>query len=560
VITDNTRTTRLDRLLPHHLVGRLYLIAGILSLELMVRWPVVAHPDVAQALTVPAIVAYALFLGLGYSRIKEIKDNLPFGWALFCAHAVCYAAFVAGTLTVLRDTAPPVPFFLFGLGCVHLAAVVLLMLACVPLRAWVEMVRRTGTLGLWACAAALVAWLPRTPEQHLLWKWPEYWPVRWLQGVTYGMVRAVLERWLPNVTGDVSNFTIGSGQFIAQVNDSCSGVEGLGLVLVFTVTWLVFFRREVRFPQALVLVPVALGAMWSLNVLRIAAMVVVGVRWGGEAAVYGFHSEAGWIAFTAVALGFSLAMLRVPWMRRDGARPEVAGAGNDVAGAATGRVGGADLVGEAAATPAYLVPFLAIIAASYISRLAGGSAGTGFEALYGLRFVAAGLALWVFRGELRKLDWRFGWMGPAVGAAVFAVWVAPEMWRNGPGASGLGVALAALPAWERLGWLAVRVTAAVVTVPIAEELAFRGYLARRLMDREFDQVAFAALRAVPIAVSSLAFGSMHGAQWQVGIVAGVAYALVVKRTGRFGDAVAAHATSNLLLAVWVLSRGDWGMW
>jgi membrane protease YdiL (CAAX protease family) len=46
----------------------------------------------------------------------------------------------------------------------------------------------------------------------------------------------------------------------------------------------------------------------------------------------------------------------------------------------------------------------------------------------------------------------------------------------------------------------------------------------------------------------------------VGIVAGVAYALVAKRTGRLGDGVAAHATSNLLLAVWVLGRGDWGMW
>jgi CAAX prenyl protease-like protein len=113
---------------------------------------------------------------------------------------------------------------------------------------------------------------------------------------------------------------------------------------------------------------------------------------------------------------------------------------------------------------------------------------------------------------------------------------------------------------ERLGWIAVRVVAAVVTVPIAEELAFRGYLARRLMDREFDQVAFSALRAAAIAISSVMFGLMHGAQWGVGIVAGVAYALVVKRTGRFGDAVVAHATSNLLLAVWVLSRGDWGLW
>ena len=146
VITDNTRTTRLDRLLPHHLVGRLYLIAAILSLELLVRWPIVAHPDLAQALTVPAIVAYALFLGLGHARIKDIKDNLPFGWALFLAHFVCFAAYVAGTLTVLQGWAAPTPLFLFGLGCVHLAAMVLLGLACVPASAWVGMVRRTGTL------------------------------------------------------------------------------------------------------------------------------------------------------------------------------------------------------------------------------------------------------------------------------------------------------------------------------------------------------------------------------------------------------------------------------
>ena len=561
--TDKAYTTRLDRLLPHQLVGRLYLVAGILSLELMVRWPMAAHPDVAQAATVPAIVAYALFLGLGHSRLREIKDNLQFGWTLFWIHSLCFFAYAAGTLMVLRGAATS-PFFLFGLGCVHLAAVVLLGLACVPAWAWVRMVRQSGAVGVWACAGGLAAWMARTPQQHL-WKWTELWPGRVLQGVTYKMVRAVLGWWLPNLTGDASNFTIGAGQFVAQVNDVCSGVEGLGLVLVFTSLWLLFFRREIRFPQALLLVPVALVTMWTLNVVRIAALVFLGVRWGSGAALYAFHSEAGWIAFTAVALGFSLAMLRIPWMRRDGVGTGIIGADGGVKESYVGHDSEEERFGEAAATPAYLVPFLSIIVASYVSRLVGGSTGTGFEALYGLRFVAAGVALWAFRGELRKLDWRFGMIGPAMGAVVFAVWVAPEMWGHGAGssgvgASGLGTALGGLPAWERLGWLALRVTAAVVTVPIAEELAFRGYLARRLMNREFDQVAFRALGAVPIAVSSIAFGLMHGGQWAVGILAGVAYALVVKLTGRFGNAVAAHATSNMLLAAWVLGRGDWGMW
>jgi hypothetical protein len=35
---------------------------------------------------------------------------------------------------------------------------------------------------------------------------------------------------------------------------------------------------------------------------------------------------------------------------------------------------------------------------------------------------------------------------------------------------------------------------------------------------------------------------------------------VLRSKGRIGDAIASHATANLLLAVWVLSRGDWAQW
>jgi CAAX prenyl protease-like protein len=109
-------------------------------------------------------------------------------------------------------------------------------------------------------------------------------------------------------------------------------------------------------------------------------------------------------------------------------------------------------------------------------------------------------------------------------------------------------------------WIVCRVLAAVITVPIAEELAFRGYLARRLLSREFDGVSFCRLSIPAIALSSVAFGLMHGRQWPAGILAGVAFAGVLRWRGRFGDAVAAHVVSNLLLALWVLTRGDWAQW
>ena len=204
---------------------------------------------------------------------------------------------------------------------------------------------------------------------------------------------------------------------------------------------------------------------------------------------------------------------------------------------------------ESPATAAYLVPFLAILAASFISKAASGY----FEWLYPLRFIAAAIALWYFRSEYRKLDWRFGWIAPATGAAIFLAWIGPALWMHERHASPLGSALAALSPSIRTAWIAFRVAAAVVTVPIAEELAFRGYLARRLISRNFDEVSFRSLTSLSVCLSSVAFGVMHGSHWFVGILAGLAYAAVLKWRGRIGDAVIAHATSNLLLAVWVLT-------
>jgi CAAX prenyl protease-like protein len=120
--------------------------------------------------------------------------------------------------------------------------------------------------------------------------------------------------------------------------------------------------------------------------------------------------------------------------------------------------------------------------------------------------------------------------------------------------------LASLPSASRIVWIVFRVAAAVVTVPVAEELAFRGYLARRILSRDFSEVPFARLTLVSIGWSSIAFGVLHGQHWLVGIVAGLAFAAILRSRGRMGDAVVAHAVANLLLAAWVLARGDWGLW
>ena len=54
---------------------------------------------------------------------------------------------------------------------------------------------------------------------------------------------------LPDVR-DPATFILGTPRFSIIVLKACSGMEGLGLVLVFTVVWLAYFRKESRFPQA----------------------------------------------------------------------------------------------------------------------------------------------------------------------------------------------------------------------------------------------------------------------------------------------------------------------
>jgi len=120
-------------------------------------------------------------------------------------------------------------------------------------------------------------------------------------------------------------------------------------------------------------------------------------------------------------------------------------------------------------------------------------------------------------------------------------------------------ALAQIPRTAAGLWLLARVLGSVVVVPIAEELAFRGYLLRRLIAADFTAVSPKQFTVFSFLVSSVAFGLLHG-RWLAGILAGMIYALAQYRRGELSDAVVAHAVTNGLLAAYVLLAGQWAFW
>lgn len=513
-----------------------------------------------------ATVAFGVFLTLGRSRLKAQREDIPFGSIFFGGYLLCLAiGFFFRALSAIPGTG-----FLsshaaaFAGSPVLLLRIPLLLLACLPLRTWVRMFRDTSPLWLYASLAGVAAWASGFPIRSL-YSTPTSDSSHFLQMITVRSLEVVLRFLSPGIIVDAPNYTIGTAQFSVYIRPGCSGIEGLGMVLAFTSIWLWYSRKECRFPRALLLIPFALVCIWWLNIVRLSILILVGDAIDPEIAMVGVHSHVGWIAFIVVALAFFLATQRLAWVRKAPSPLSCADGHSGIDGLTTVASASEHLSedrGESPAIRAYLVPFLGILAASFISKSASGY----FEWLYPLRFVVSAAALWYFLPDLKKLNWRFGWVAPLTGVAVFVVWIAPSWWMHQRAASPLGAALAALSPTARWAWIAFRVAAAVITVPLAEELAFRGYLARRFVSQEFDHVSFSNLTVLPVALSSVAFGLMHMQNlkdWphlMLGTLAGLAFAAALRWRGRMGDAVVAHAVTNLLLVAWVLGLGDWAQW
>ncbi|HEY0341242.1 MAG TPA: CAAX prenyl protease-related protein, partial [Steroidobacteraceae bacterium] len=159
---------------------------------------------------------------------------------------------------------------------------------------------------------------------------------------------------------------------------------------------------------------------------------------------------------------------------------------------------------------------------------------------------------------LRSLSWSVSWRGPAVGLVVFGCWALGAHFLTSQ--TPIPSKLAALSPTLGGLWIAIRIGSSVILVPLAEELAYRGFLLRRLVAAEFQTVRFQAVRPWALLVTAIAFGVGHGSMWLPGIAAGLLYGAELIRSGSMGEAVAAHATTNGLIAAWVLLGDQWQLW
>ena len=101
---------------------------------------------------------------------------------------------------------------------------------------------------------------------------------------------------------------------------------------------------------------------------------------------------------------------------------------------------------------------------------------------------------------------------------------------------------------------------ATLLVPVMEELFWRGFLMRWLINPDFLSVRLGAYKASAFWIVAALFASEHGAYWDVGLLAGIVYNLWIIRTRNLLDSILAHATTNAVLAAWVVTGGHWQYW
>ncbi len=512
------------------------LLAEYLTLSFVVDWPM-AGPAVrlAGALRIAVPVA----IGGGASAWLLARRDLPRApqgtaarlppWRPCPALAVQPAAFALTAVLAHRlmgEGAPPVSTGALGawLACAAVTAILALASAA-PLRWTLRFVADRWRVPLFALALGLLSWRAAAAAEGL---WGS------LSAATLHSVAWLLRCVAGEVTVDPTQSLIGLRGFEVMVAPICSGVDGLGLVVLFQAVWISLRRARLRWARVLVLLPFGAVAALAANVVRIAVLILVGASGRDELAMGGLHSKLGWLLFVAIALGSVALAERVAWLQRSG-------------DAATLEDGG---VPPAAA--AYLAPMLGALGAALVSSM---WSEDSLDLWYGARIVVALTVLVLFRASLPRPALSWSWVPVLIAAGVCAVWI---LWAGGEG-RGPAEGLARMDPAARWSWIAIRIAGSCLVIPLVEELAFRGFLMPWLVSPDFESLPRRAWTWPAVALSSLAFGALHQ-QWLVGTAAGLAFAAARLYRGRLGDAVLAHALCNAGVAAAVLLGDRWDLW
>jgi exosortase E/protease (VPEID-CTERM system) len=451
------------------------------------------------------------------SRLFGDSSWSPTKRVLWTLHPLVVLSLAAGSRALPGNSLSSLLGWLAG-GLLPVAVLVFLVM---PFGSMGTRRRLLSGLAVTASVLAVLMSAMALANTHLVWGIARYGTLPLVQGILAASgvsARCQLER-----------AALFHGDFGIRIGPACSGIEG---VIFF---WLCFFiyllasRDRIRVGAAIFwCLPLGTLAMWTLNAVRIAGLFILGASGHAQLASGAFHSHAGWILSDLVILG--LVVLTELLFRNAGSR-------SDPTATPAGKVG------------SYLTPQLVVLACGIVAAACGQP-----DALYPLIICCGAWAVYVC-GSIQSDAWEApDAVAFLLGVLAFVVWMVLE--PTGATSARAGQ----LVGFMRSGvWISFRIVGSVLIIPVVEELAFRGFLMRRLYRNAFSTVAYRECGAASVAGAALVFGLLHSRP-VAAVLAGILFGLAARRRGILSDAVVAHAVANALVAATVLLTGRMELW
>jgi uncharacterized protein len=239
---------------------------------------------------------------------------------------------------------------------------------------------------------------------------------------------------------------------------------------------------------------------------------------------------------------------------------------------------------------AYILPMAAFLTFTW----AGGNWKSFYPISYVAKVIITAILLVICWRHYTKISWRYWWLGVIVGVIGIVQWVPMQLWlqdhvaffaprhtcvthpdisQKGPGQCPICKAELVPDVFNpfapgkfpspTIAWafVAVRIIGAVLVVPVMEELFWRDFLWRQIIaPNDFKLARVGEFEWTAFLIIPLVFAAVHGNWWLTSIVWALMIGALLVYTKSLGACIIAHATTNLLLAAYVLKWKDWAFW
>lgn len=218
----------------------------------------------------------------------------------------------------------------------------------------------------------------------------------------------------------------------------------------------------------------------------------------------------------------------------------------------------------------YVLPMAVFLAMTsleaYLPKVEQGTDPKLYALAYGIKVIVVTLAMIACRTAWSDLLPRPSALSLAIsvlaGLTVAALWVKipspPIPFLTGDAAR-VGFDPGTLAPPLRYVFLAFRFFGLVIMVPIFEELFWRSFLMRWVIDQDFKKLAVGTVTPLAALITSGLFALAHP-EWLPALITGLIWAGLLWKTRSISACVISHMVANLGLGIYVMATESWVYW